>query len=135
MAQTQSETLTRRDALAAGATLIGATTFGAMQLTADEPKPRRKLRIGVVGGNFGAAFQWHQHPDCVVTGVTDLRAERREVLRKVYKCDQVYDSMEIMLKQARDIDAVAIFTEAPNHVPHCVAALNAGKHVICAVPA
>ena len=43
--------------------------------------------------------------------------------------------MEIMLKQARDIDAVAIFTEAPNHVPHCVAALNAGKHVICAVPA
>src|SRR5262245_45876741 len=43
--------------------------------------------------------------------------------------------MEIMLKQARDIDAVAIFTEAPNHVPHCVAALNAGKHVVCAVPA
>jgi predicted dehydrogenase len=43
--------------------------------------------------------------------------------------------MEIMLREARDIDAVAIFTEAPNHVPHCVAALNAGKHVICAVPA
>ena len=135
MAQTRSETLTRRDALATGATLLGAATFGAAGLSGEEPKPRRKLRMGVVGGNFGAAFQWHQHPDCVVTGVTDLRAERRDVLRKVYKCDQVYDSMEIMLKQARDIDAVAIFTEAPNHVPHCVAALNAGKHVICAVPA
>jgi predicted dehydrogenase len=93
------------------------------------------VRIGVVGGGFGAAFQWHQHPNCVVTGVTDLRADRRDTLRNVYHCDQVYDSMEIMLKEAGDIDAVAIFTEAPNHVPHTVAALNAGKHVICAVPA
>jgi predicted dehydrogenase len=135
MTQTQSEALTRRDALATGATVLGATTFGATRLSADAPKPRRKVRIGVVGGNFGAAFQWHQHPDCVVTGVTDLRADRRDVLRKVYKCDQAYDSMEAMLKQARDIDAVAIFTEAPNHVPHSVAALNAGKHVFCAVPA
>src|SRR5262249_688328 len=135
MAQSQSETLPRRDALATGATLLGATTFGATALSADEPKSPRKVRIGVVGGNFGAAFQWHQHPDCIVAGVTDLRPERREVLRKVYKCDQVYDSMAIMLKQARDIGAVALFTEAPNHVPHCVAALNAGKHVFCAVPA
>jgi predicted dehydrogenase len=135
MAQTQSETLTRRDALARGAALLGATTFGRTVLSADEPKSPRKLRIGVVGGNFGLGFYWHQHPNCVVTAVTDLRADRRELLRKVYKCDQVYDSLEIMLKQAPDVDAVAIFTEAPNHVPHSVAALNAGKHVICAVPA
>src|SRR5262245_25071599 len=135
MTQTQSETLTRRGATLLGATTFGTTTFGRAALSADEPKSPRKVRIGVVGGNFGAAFQWHQHPNCVVTGITDLRADRREVLRNVYKCDQVYDSMEIMLKEARDIDAVAIFTEAPNHVPHCVAALNAGKHVICAVPA
>ena len=30
---------------------------------------------------------------------------------------------------------MAIFTPAPDHVRHCVAAMNAGKHVICAVPA
>src|SRR5262245_3072851 len=75
MAQTQSETLTRRDALATGATLLGATAFATTGLSADEPKSRRKVRIGVVGGNFGAAFQWHQHPNCLVTGVTDLRAD------------------------------------------------------------
>src|SRR6476660_1324437 len=46
MPQTQSETLTRRDALATGATLLGATTFGTMALAADEPKSRRKVRIG-----------------------------------------------------------------------------------------
>src|SRR5205814_1567222 len=48
MAQTQSETLTRRDALATGATMLGATTFGTMGLSTDEPKSRRKVRIGVV---------------------------------------------------------------------------------------
>src|SRR5262245_25058439 len=111
MAQTQSETLTRRDALATGATLLGASAFATTGLSADEPKSPRKLRIGVVGGNFGLSFFWHQHPNCIVTGVTDLRADRRELLRTVYKCDRVYDSMEIMLKEARDIDAVAIFTE------------------------
>ena len=133
-----SKDITRREVLrgtAAAAAVAARGSFMPERLKAAEPKSERKVRIGVVGGGFGAAFQWHEHPNCVVTGVTDLRADRREILRKVYQCDQVYDSMEIMLKQARDVDAVAIFTEAPNHVPHCVAALNAGKHVICAVPA
>ena len=57
MAQTQSETLTRRDALATGAALLGATTFGTMALSADEPKSRRKVRIGVVGGGC-SGFQY-----------------------------------------------------------------------------
>jgi predicted dehydrogenase len=95
----------------------------------------KKVRIGIVGGRFGRSFQWHQHPQCQVTGVSDLRPERREGLKQTYSCDQAYDSLEIMLKQARDIDAVGIYTEAPNHVRHSVAALKAGKHVICAVPA
>lgn len=133
-----SENVTRREVLRGTvAAAAGAATGSFMpeRLKAEEAKSKRQVRIGVVGGGFGAAFQWHEHPNCVVTGVTDLRADRRETLRKVYQCDQVYDSMEIMLNQADDIDAVAIFTEAPNHVPHCVTALNAGKHVICAVPA
>ena len=131
-----SKDITRREALcttAAAVTAVG--TAMPQRLQAAEPRSQRKVRIGVVGGGFGAAFQWHEHPNCVVTGVTDLRADRREYLRKIYECDRVYDSMEIMLKEARDIDAVAIFTEAPNHAAHCLAALNAGKHVICAVPA
>ena len=38
----------------------------------------KTIRMGVVGGNFGATFHWHEHPNCVVTGVTDLRPDRRE---------------------------------------------------------
>lgn len=95
----------------------------------------KKIRIGIVGGRFGLGFQWHEHPNCTVTGVAELRPERRDRLSKVYGCDKKYDSLEVMLKEAKDIDAVGIFTEAPNHVPHSIAAMKAGKHVVCAVPA
>ena len=120
-----SPNITRREELcttAAAATVAG--TVLPRPLYAADTQSERKLRIGVVGGGFGASFYWHQHPNCIVTGVTDLRADRRDYLRNYYQCDQVYDSMEIMLKQARDIDAVAVFTEAPNHVRHCLAALH-----------
>ena len=33
----------------------------------------KKIRIGVVGGGFGASFFWHQHPNCIVEAVSDLQ--------------------------------------------------------------
>ncbi len=130
--------VSRRQFLQDGAGVAAVTASGVLLpklWAADGSQSDRKVRIGIVGGRFGASFQWHEHPNCTVTGVTDLRPERRERLRQVYHCDQSYDSMEIMLKQASDTDAVGIFTEAPNHVRHSIEAMNAGKHVICAVPA
>jgi predicted dehydrogenase len=94
----------------------------------------RKIRIGVVGGQFGTAFYWHEHPNCTVEAVSDLIPEGRDRLMQVYRCDKSYDSLEELIRD-KTIDAVAIFTGAPDHVRHCVACLNAGKHVICAVPA
>ncbi|MBI3464291.1 MAG: Gfo/Idh/MocA family oxidoreductase [Planctomycetes bacterium] len=95
----------------------------------------KKIRIGVVGGGFGLSFYWNEHPNCVVTGVTDLRPERRERLRQVYRCDAVYDSLEVMVQQAQDIDAVAVFSGALDHVKHAKMCLDRGWHVISAVPA
>jgi len=97
-------------------------------------KSVKQIRIGVVGGGFGAAFYWHQHPNCVVEAVADLRPERRENLAKTYGCAKTHESLEQLI-QDRNVDAVAVFTGAPDHVRHSVAALRAGKHVICAVPA
>jgi predicted dehydrogenase len=34
-----------------------------------------------------------------------------------------------------EVEAVAVFTHAPRHAEHSIAALKAGKHVLCAVPA
>ncbi len=94
----------------------------------------RKIRMGIVGGGFGLSFQWHEHPNCIVHAVSDLRADRRDRLMKTYKCDKSYESLEKLILD-KEIEGVAIFTPAPDHVRHCVAAMNAGKHVICAVPA
>src|SRR5215471_16537047 len=78
----------------------------------------KKVRVAVVGGGFGASFYWHEHPNCVVTAVTDLYAVRRNKLRDAYRCDSVYDSLEDMLKKRNDLDAVAIFSGAPDHAKH-----------------
>lgn len=101
---------------------------------AGEPVSDRKIRIGIVGGRFGAGFYFHEHPNCIVEAVSDLRADRREVLVKTYGCQKTYDSLEQLLPD-KNIDAVFIATGAPDHARHVLAALNAGKHVLCAVPA
>ena len=97
-------------------------------------KRNRKIRIGVVGGRFGATFQWHEHPGCIVQAVCEGREDRREELRRVYRCDKAYSTLDELL-QDKEVDAVALFTAAPDHARHSVACLNAGKHVMSAVPA
>ncbi len=132
------DVLTTTSAAALGTAAAGAwLPSGALAAaeTAAAPSADRKLRLAVVGGGFGAAFHWHEHPGCIVTGVTDLRPDRRDILRKRYHCDAVYDSLEIMIQKAKDIDAVAIFTEAPNHEKHVRLCLERGWHVLSAVPA
>ncbi|MBI3667146.1 MAG: Gfo/Idh/MocA family oxidoreductase [Acidobacteria bacterium] len=110
----------------------GASVLGAPALLRAEP--RGKVRMGVVGGGFGTSFQWHEHPDCEVVAVSDLRADRRDRLSSVYRCSRTYNELHELI-QDKDVEAVAVFTPAPDHVAHAVVAMKAGKHVISAVPA
>ncbi len=125
--------MTRRQALkVGGAAVAGMTIAGyhSPQVHATE----KKIRIGVVGGGFGAQFPWHEHPNCEVTAVSDLRPERLAGLRDRYQCDNTYKSLEELVKD-KNVDAVAVFTEGTMHVPHALEAFKHGKHVISAVPA
>lgn len=126
------EFLVTTGAAVAGAALIGRNVMAQSAWVND--KPDRKIRMGVVGGGFGCSFYWHKHPNSIVEAVSDLRPERRENLKSVFKCDKAYDSLEELIKD-KNVEAVAVFTGAPDHVRHVVACLKAGKHVICAVPA
>ena len=67
--------------------------------------------------------------------MTDLYAVRRTKLRDAYRCDSVYDSLEDMLKKRNDLDATAIFSDAPSHVKHVKMCMEHGLHVVSAVPA
>ncbi|RKY04846.1 gfo/Idh/MocA family oxidoreductase [Candidatus Poribacteria bacterium] len=94
------------------------------------------LRVAVVGLGFGRVFAniFKDHPDCELICVCDLHRDRAEEVAKETGAKRVAGELGEVLRM-RDVDAVAIFTHAPRHAEHCIAALNAGKHVLCAVPA
>ncbi|MDX1984462.1 MAG: hypothetical protein SFV51_29590, partial [Bryobacteraceae bacterium] len=82
---------TRRDfLLATGAAFSQAA---AAQVGRPVPQSDKKVRLGVVGGGFGTQFYFHQHPNCQVTAVTDLRPDRRAALQKHYHCETAYASL------------------------------------------
>lgn len=94
---------------------------------------RKKVRIGIVGGRFGATFHFHLDPGCTVAAVCDIDEAALLHLASYYKCGDTLKDFGEMLKSAQ-LDAVALFTPAPLHVSMALQALKAGKHVLCAVP-
>jgi len=129
----QKHRMQRRAFIKASGGVAAATTLAMQGVYAVDTAPK-KIRLGVVGGRFGKTFQWHEHPDCIVEAVSDLRSERRDQLMKTYHCKKSYNSLEELVLD-KNIDAVAIFTDGPLHVDHVTKAMKHGKHVISAVPA
>lgn len=117
----------------AGATAT-ALSVSSRFAFAGPPVSDRKLRMAIVGGRFGLGFFFHEHPNCTVEAVSDLLPDRRADLMKTYKCSKSYESLEKLLKDPK-VEAVFLATPAPDHARHVIASLNAGKHVLCAVPA
>lgn len=119
----------------AGSTLTAAAVQDAIgEITPWTSLSDTKIHIGVVGGRFGCSFHWHQHPNCIVEAVSDLIPDRRDRLAQTYACAKTYESLEKLVLDPA-IDAVAVFTGAPDHPRHTVACMEAGKHVISACPA
>src|SRR6185437_3286070 len=82
-ALTMAAAAAQRSAAATSSVAVAASTY--------VPIPAgRKLRIAVVGGNFGLAWPWNLHPNCEVTAVADLFAGRRQRLKRQFRCDNVY---------------------------------------------
>jgi len=83
----------------------GPTAFAASEhaVRSTPAESDRRIRLAVVGGGFGAQFFWHEHPNCVVAAATGLYPARRERRRKVYRCDNVYDSLEEMLANKKSL--------------------------------
>ena len=101
------------------------------------PVSDKKIRVGLVGygySKFSAAFGFQNHPNVEVVAVSDLIPDRCAELAKVTRCKKTYPSLEELVKD-KNIDAVMISTDPPNHVRHCLEALKYGKHVAVNVPA
>ena len=96
------------------------------------------VRIAVVGLRFGASFVpiYQQHPDVTAVAVCDLDPERRHAAgdKNGIPDARRLESLDAALA-SEEWDAVHLATPVPLHVDQAVAALRAGKHVACAVPA
>lgn len=93
------------------------------------------LRVGVAGLRRGRGFVsvLAAHPAAELIAVADPDTQRcRDTASEFGVAIQCADFDELLKV---DLDAVVIATPAPRHTAQSVAALAAGRHVLCEVPA
>ncbi len=96
-----------------------------------------EIRAGVVGTGFWAnsvhMAAYRDHPQARVLGVCDVEIERARSAARTFGAEFVTrDYMELVTRD--DIDVVNVVTPNVVHAPVALAALEAGKHVMCEKP-
>src|ERR1043165_2930920 len=96
----------------------------------------RKLNIAIVGLGFGAEFIpiYQLHPHTNMYAICQRSREKLDQLGNAFKIEQRYSNYEELLKDPK-VDAVHINSPIHLHASQSIAALKAGKHVACTVPA
>ena len=95
----------------------------------------KKVNVAIIGLGFGAEFIpiYLEHPNANMYAI----CQRNEA-----KMNEIGDSLGIEKRYANyddvladpEVDYVHINTPIPDHAPMSIAALKAGKHVMCTVP-
>jgi len=96
----------------------------------------KKLKVGVVGaGSLSEVHfeSYHNNPQVELVAVCDLVEERAAKKAEKYSIAKVYTDYHEFL-QNPEIEAISIVTWNNTHKEIAVAALDAGKHVLCEKP-
>jgi predicted dehydrogenase len=97
---------------------------------------QRAVGIGVVGTGFGARVQipvWSQVPGVRVLSVAS--SDRERARRVAEKCGAPHATADVAELAAHpEVDLVCVTTPPHRHHPEVLAALAAGKHVLCEKP-
>ncbi|MEH7275061.1 Gfo/Idh/MocA family protein [Neobacillus vireti] len=96
----------------------------------------KKLKVGVVGaGSLSEAHleAYKNNPDVELAAICDLVEERAAEKAKKYSISDVYTDYQEMLKDP-ELDAISVVTWNNTHKEISIAALDAGKHVLCEKP-
>ena len=96
----------------------------------------KKIKLAVIG--TGSISNEHiksyiKNPNVELYAFCDLDAERVKTMAEKYEVTRTFTDMHEMLK-LEEIDAVSVCTWNSAHAPCAIAALNAGKHVLCEKP-
>ena len=96
-----------------------------------------KLKICIIGmGDFSNYFipLFKNHPGVAEVSIADIIPERVAAAAKKHGISRTFTSLDDVLKNGRDIDSIALFTQRQLHGPMVIDALKAGKNVFSAVP-
>ena len=94
-----------------------------------------KARVGLIGLGFGAEFIpiYQAHPKAEVTAICQRSEDRLNKVGDQFGIETRYTDFRDVLTDP-DVDFVHINSPIPDHAPQTIAALKAGKHVMCTVP-
>jgi predicted dehydrogenase len=94
------------------------------------------IRVGIIGCGSIAIHrhipEYAANENCILAGYCDTVAGRAQKMADQYG-GKVYNSIEALLADD-SIDAVSVCTSNKYHAPVTIAALKAGKHVLCEKP-
>lgn len=96
----------------------------------------RKLRIGMIGAGGISHLHctgWTKLPGCELVSITDINKAAAAKRAEEFKIPEVASSAGRVIAR-RDIDVIDIVVPNRFHKDFTVAALNAGKHVLCEKP-
>jgi len=93
-----------------------------------------KVKVGVIGTGIGSFHirAYQKLPDVEVVAVVDLDPKRAKQIAQQYNIPRYFIDYSRLLKL--DIDAVSVCTPNFLHSEMTLAALKAGKHVLCEKP-
>ncbi|MEM9644813.1 MAG: Gfo/Idh/MocA family oxidoreductase [Planctomycetota bacterium] len=95
----------------------------------------KKVKMAMVGLGFGAEFIpiYQAHPDAEITAICRRNESELNKAGTQFGINQRYTDYADVLSDP-DVDCVHINSPIPDHAPMSLAALDAGKHVMCTVP-
>ncbi|MDX1934898.1 MAG: Gfo/Idh/MocA family oxidoreductase [Capsulimonadales bacterium] len=98
----------------------------------------KALRVGIIG--CGGIAQTHigyfkKFPGVSIVCGADIRQTALDHMRAAHGVELLYTDYNEMLQEVGDaVDAISVATPNGVHAPAAIAAMNAGKHVLCEKP-
>ncbi len=95
-----------------------------------------RIRVGVIGTGFGAQVHlpaFAALPDFEIVAVCGRNGAKVEAIADAYDIRNTFANYRDLIA-CRDVEAVTIATPPAHHHPAAIAAITAGKHVLCEKP-
>ena len=95
----------------------------------------KQVNVAIVGLGFGAEFIpiYQRHPNANMYAICQRTTGKLTEVGDFFKVEKRYTKYEDVLADPK-VDFVHINSPIPDHAPMSIAALKAGKHVMCTVP-